>query len=234
MLFPYANFLVDFDRRHGALIHHNRPSNTRAAIVVETRPLYFLPAVIRNVMFFLGSEWNLHVVYGEHSERYLDDRMKDWDVNGIKLDGVTHLSRAQKSELLKSTQFWRAFPEEKLLVFDGNSIMCGPGIDAFLDYDFIGAPVGTGESFTLHGGFSLRSRRRTIECIIAGRDHGEPEDEFFSRMMRQTGAVTPDFASACRFAVASAYEGHPVGVPATDEGLHGPEVAQKIVDRIAY
>ena len=234
MLQPYARFLLDFYERHRGRSHRNSDANTKAAILIESRPLFFLPMVVRNVMFFLGPTWNLHVVYGEDSERFLHEDLADWDVNAIKLQGTTHLSRARRSEIMKSSEFWKIFPEEKLLVFESNSVMCGSNVDEFLDYDFIGAPLGTAESFSLHGGFSLRSRRKMIQCIVAGKDAGEPEDEFFTRMMRQTGAATPDFASACRFAVSSTYEGRPLGVPAADEGLHGPDVAQKIVGQIAY
>jgi hypothetical protein len=234
MLYPYARFLLDFERKHGGYCHRNLTANTKAAVLVESRPLYFLPMVLKNVMFFLGSGWNLHVVYGQFSERYLGSVLADWDVNGIKLDGLTHMSRTTRGDILKSSEFWKLFSEEKLLVFESNTIMSGSNVSEFLDYDFIGAPIGTADKFTMHGGFSLRSRRKMIQCIVAGRDNGEPEDEFFTRMMRQTGAVTPDFASACRFAVASNYEGHPVGVPAADEGLHGPDVAERIVERIAY
>jgi Protein of unknown function (DUF5672) len=234
MLYPYARFLHDFERRHGAWTHKNLPTNTKAAILIEGRPLYFLPMVLKNTMFFLGGEWNLHVLYGEFAQEYLTEQLADWDVNGIKLQGFTNVSRAERDSLMKSSEFWKLFSEEKLLVFGSNSVMCGSNVGEFLDYDFIGAPMGTAEAFSLNGGFSLRSRRKLIECIVTGRDNGEPEDEFFTRMMRQIGAATPDFVSACRFAVASAYEGHPVGVPGTDEGLHSAEIAEKIVHRIAY
>lgn len=235
MMHPYANFLVDFDRRHGSVKHRNSPTNDKAAIIIESRPVYFLPMVLRNVMFFLGSPWNLHIFSGELSEKYVDDIVDGWDVNVTKLDGLVHLSRTQRSAILKSPQFWKLFAEEKLLLFETNALMCGRNIEEFLEYDFIGAPSGTPDKFSLHGGFSLRSRRKLIECIVKGRSpEGEPEDEFFTRMMRQIGAVTPDFTSACRFAVASTYEGHPVGVPATDECLHTKEVAEKIVAGITY
>jgi hypothetical protein len=234
MLYPYARFLHEFERRHGAFTHANSASNTNAAVFIESRPLYFTPMVLKNVMFFLGRRWNLHVVYGEFSERYLDGLLRDWDVNGIKLQGLTHLPRARRDAILKSSEFWKMFPEEKILLFDSSSVMCGSNVDEFLDYDFIGAPVGTAEDFSLHGGFSLRSRRKMIQCIVAGQDSGEPEDEFFTRMMRQTGAATPDFVSACRFAITSTYECHPLGVPAADEGFHDAETAERIVQQIAY
>jgi Protein of unknown function (DUF5672) len=234
MMYPYAQFLIEFYRRHGPLAHKNSPSNTKAAIIIENRPIYFLPMVIRNVMFFLGNQWNLYVVCGELSEKYVDDFVQNGDIHVIKLDGLVRLSRAERSQIMKTTQFWKVFREEKLLAFDTNSVMCGSGVGEFLDYDFIGAPIGSADQFFhLHGGFSLRSRRKMIECIVKGKDFGEAEDEFFTRMMRQIGAATPDYGSAARFAVASAYEGQPVGVTATDECLHTADVAEKIVAGIA-
>jgi hypothetical protein len=76
--------------------------------------------------------------------------------------------------------------------------------------------------------------RKMLQCIVAGRDGGEPEDEFFTRMMRQTGAATPDFVSACHFAITSTYEGHPLGVPAADEGFHDADTTERSVRQIAY
>ncbi|HEX3771249.1 MAG TPA: DUF5672 family protein [Polyangiaceae bacterium] len=234
MIAPYAQFLIDFDRKHPGFAHQNSPANTKAAVIVENRALFFLPMVVKNVMFFLGAGWNLHVVYGEHSQRYLEEALADADVNGIKLEGLTCFTRAQRDDLMKSTEFWKLFGEDKVLLFESNSIMCGSHVDEFLLYDFIGAPAGTPESFGLLGGFSLRARRKLIECIVKGKDNGEPEAEFFTRMMRQIGAVNPDFRAASRFAVASTYEGHPVGVPYADDCLHGVDVAKAIVANIRY
>lgn len=235
MMYPYAEFLIDFQRRHGSFVHRNTASNTKAAVVIESRPLYFLPAVLRNVMFFLGGGWNLYVFSGELSDRYIEDVLRGWEVQQVKLEGLVHLPRTVRSELMKSSEFWKTFVEDKLLVFESNCVMCGSNVDEFLDYDFIGAPMGTADQFVLNGGFSLRSRRKLIQCIAAGRSQSEePEDVFFTRMMRQMGAITPDFASASRFAVSAAYEDHPVGVAGTDDSLHSAEVAEKIVAKIAY
>jgi hypothetical protein len=235
MIAPYARFLIEFDRRHGPLKHVNSPSNTKAAVIIENRPLYFLPAVIRNVMFFLGKEWNLYVLSGELSDKYVDEIVKESDVQVMKLEGLRQLSRQQRSELMKSSELWKEFPEHKLLVFESNCIMCGSNVGDFLAHDFIGAPVGTPDRFFLHGGFSLRSRRKLIECIVKGKSPAEePEDIFFTRMMRQIGAITPDFATASRFAISSVYEGQPVGVPAADECLHPVEIAEQVVGRIAH
>ena len=159
MLYPYAKFLLEFDRRHAGYIHSNSPANTKAAVLIEGRPLYFLPMVLKNVMFFLGRGWNLHIAYGEFAEPYLDALLADWNVNEIKLQGLTNVSRLERDALMKSSEFWKLFPEEKLLIFESNSVMCGSNVGEFLDYDFIGAPMGTADAFSFNGGFSLRSRR---------------------------------------------------------------------------
>ena len=70
LMFPYANFLLDFERKHGGQTHRNSPENTRAAVIVETRPDFWLPRVIRNVMYFLGPRWNLYVFCREESGAY--------------------------------------------------------------------------------------------------------------------------------------------------------------------
>ena len=120
MMYPYAKFLIDFDQRHGSLKHRNSPSNTKAAVIIESRPLFFLPMVLKNLMFFLGGEWNLHIFSGELSEKYVDDIVDGWDVSVTKLEGLRHLSAAHRSEIMKTTQFWKLFPEEKLLIFESN------------------------------------------------------------------------------------------------------------------
>ena len=114
MMYPYAQFLIEFYRRHGALTHKNSPANTKAALIIENKPVYFLPMTVRNIMFFLGNQWNLYVVCGELSEKYVDDFVRDADVHVIKLDRLVHLSRAERSQIMKTTQFFGASSAESV------------------------------------------------------------------------------------------------------------------------
>ena len=41
MMNPYAEFLLDFDKKHGGLTHGNSGANTRPDVIVESRPTYF-------------------------------------------------------------------------------------------------------------------------------------------------------------------------------------------------
>jgi hypothetical protein len=235
MMYPYAEFLLDFHRKHGGLVHGNSPNNKCAAVIIESRPTFFLPMVLRNTMFFLGPEWNLYVLCGELSEPYVRRVLPNWGVQVVKFAGIYRLNAAEYSTLLTSRPFWELFREEKILVFQSDCILSGPNVSDFLGYDFIGAPAGRfDEQFIVNGGLSLRTRNKMLQCITEVPYRGEPEDVYFTQALRQTGGNMPDFATACRFAVESIYTEHPVGVHGTDKCYHPPEVAEAIVRAIRY
>jgi hypothetical protein len=142
-MYPYAEFLIDFDRKHARMTHQNCAENTRAAVITETRPHFFLPKVIRNVMFFLGPEWNLHNLSSEYSHDYILASLPGWNVRVMKVPGLPYrLSRAENNRLRMSPGFWNLFPESKLLVFETDSLLSGTNVDDFLGYDYVGAPCG--------------------------------------------------------------------------------------------
>jgi hypothetical protein len=235
-MYPYAGFLLDFDARHGALRHRNCPENTRAAVIVETRPLYFLPKVIRNVMYFLGARWNLHVVCGELSHEYVGGFLRDWDARIVKLQGTYRLTTDAYNKLLMSPEFWQLFSEEKLLIFQTDTLLAGSNVADFEAYDYVGAPCARfDEHYVGNGGLSLRSRRAMLRCLERFRPaDGVPEDVFFTESARRTDAQVPDLDTATRFAVESLYTAHPFGVHGTDKCYHSIEVAERIVKAIAY
>lgn len=236
MMYPYAEFLLDFNRKHGALRHHNSPENTRAAVIIETRPYFFLPMVIRNTMFFLGERWNLHVFCGELSHGYIQQSLDGWNVRIVKFPGVFRLSVEDYNGIVTSPTFWQNFSEDKLLLFQSDSLLCAENIEEFSGYDFIGAPCGRfDEQFIANGGLSLRTRRAMIDCLSRfSRPAAVAEDVFFTGALRQMGATLPDVRTASRFAVESVYTTHPVGVHGTDKCYHGVDVALKITRAIAY
>lgn len=237
VMYPYAEFLIDFERRHGDLVHENRPENTCAAVIVETRPLFFLPKVIRNVMYFLGPGWNLYVWCGPLNRDFLHESLPGW---GMGLRTVPaqpwRISVNAYNGLLMSPVFWRDFTEEKVLVFQADSLLADGGIERFLGYDLVGAPCRSlDEQYIANGGLSLRSRELMVACTTRFRPApAEPEDMFFTRRARRLGAALPDFTTACRFSVESHYVGHPVGVHGTDKFFHGVDVAKKITAAIKY
>jgi Protein of unknown function (DUF5672) len=235
MMYPYAEFLIDFDRKHGAFTHQNTPENARAAVIVEARPFFFLPKVIRNAMFFLGPTWNLHVFCGELSHDFLQTSLRGWNVNVTKFPRVAHLSVNDYNGILLSPRFWTSFREERILVFQSDSILAGTNVEEFANFDFVGAPCGRfDEEYVANGGLSLRSRRLMLDCLRLSSKPGVPEDVFFTGAARKLGAKMPDMRTATRFSVESLYTEHPFGVHGTDKCYHPVDVAEKITRAIRY
>jgi hypothetical protein len=186
-------------------------------------------------MFFLGPSWNLYVFCSEISHDYAQSFLQGWSVRVTKLR-TARLSIEDYSGILTSPTFWQGFTEEKVLVFQTDSILTGSNIDDFMEYDFIGAPCGQfDEQFVVNGGLSLRSRSAMLDVVSRFRlPDGMPEDIFFTGILREIGARMPNLATATRFAVESLYSEHPVGVHGTDKCYHSVEVAEKITRATRY
>ena len=237
MMYPYAEFLLDFDRKHTAMTHQNCPENTRAAVLVETRPHFFVPKVIRNVMYFLGPRWNLHIICSESSHGYLRGALPDWEVDFIKVPGLRRrLSWGDYAAMKMSARFWTRFRESKVLIFEADSLLSGPNVEDFIDYDFVGAPCGRlDDGYIANGGLSLRTRQVMLDCLLRFTpEPGIAEDVFFTNSVRALGGAMPDYETATRFSVESVYTTHPVGVHGTDKFYHDVQVAEKITRAISY
>jgi hypothetical protein len=234
MMQPYGDFLVDFEHRYPGWTHANDPQNTRAAVIVETRPDFFLPKVVRNVMFHLGPAWNLYVLTAEATAQWLTPFLPGWRVVVAPIAKGPRLPRDGYNHLLLQEGFWKMFAEEQLLVFQTDSLLCGPNIGDFLDYDLVGAPCGRfDEEYVANGGLSLRRRDLMLDCLgRATPADGEPEDVFFTAGVRALGGKLPDVRTAACFALESIYVEHPVGVHGTDKNFHSLEVARAVVDAV--
>lgn len=230
MMHPYGQFLVDFDRDHQDFTHRNLPVNEQAAVIVETRPLYFLPKVVRNVMYFLGPSWNLHFLGTPESVAHLQASLPGWRISTFNA-ATGPITTAEYNQVLLSERFWSALPESTLLIFQSDCVLTGHNVHQFTGFDFVGAPCRTwDDNYVANGGLSLRNRDTMLECLKrCPPQPGEVEDVFFSRAVRQLGGKMPDPVTAARFAVESVYVGHPVGVHGTDKFYHPIEVAQRIV-----
>jgi hypothetical protein len=236
MMYPYAEFLIDFNNKHANFFHRNCPENSRAAVIVETRPIYFLPKVICNVMKFLGPSWNLHVFCGEPSYNFVMRVLQKYSVRVIKLQNIYSLTADAYNKLLMSAEFWNLFTEDRVLIFQSDTLLSGSNIGDFESFDYVGAPCGTfDEKYVANGGLSLRSREVMKKCLADFRPaDGVAEDIFFTAATRRLGARMPDLQTATRFAVESIYTSHPFGVHGTDKSYHSVEIAEKIVGSIIY
>ena len=202
-------------------IHKNNDTNTKVAVIVETRRAYFLPHVIKNILDKLGEGWNLHIFVNERVLRYLRTELPDCDYR-ITFLRTEKLSINDYSFLLRSKDFWNCIKEETILIFQTDTYLFCEIPDCYLEYDFIGAPCGEIKNindFVINGGLSIRSKKAMLECALNENVNlaiVDPEDVYFSNIMRGKYNL-PDYYKASRFSTENIYDRSSIGIHGTDK-----------------
>ena len=194
----------------------NDPSRSRAVVLVETRDLPHTELVERNFSYFLGPGWNFYRV----DMGYITDEMQK---SGYAISAFIK----NYNHMLTSVAFWEQFTEEHILIIQPDTVCLSPLDERFFRYGMIGAPCGKLDKFTMNGGLSLRQRSVMLECLHATPELAEPEDVFFTRVIRDRAlAPVPNLLTAMEFSVESLWNGYnvPFGVHGTDKGYLDPDV----------
>jgi hypothetical protein len=164
----------------------------KGAIIIENRNIPNLDYIIRGHMKFLP----------------------DWGFIHYKADIKT---MDDYNKLITSVKFWESVPFDKVLIFQHDSKILRPGIDEFLEWDYVGAPW----KFQLHGGnggFSLRSKKAMIDTLKSftwDKSKGN-EDIFFSNFL--VGNLAP--RCVCdKFSCETIYKLGTLGTHAIDKYL---------------
>lgn len=151
--------------------------------------------------------------YKKHLGRYADIIQEPLlDVNVFHIDIY--------NELLKSRGFWKGMKAERCLIIQDDGVILRPGIEQFLQFDYVGAPwadaVGNeylknevNPDMVGNGGLSLRSVPRMIEVIEKFESEKRllffkniniiPEDVYFSKGLKKIGANLPTTENALAF-----------------------------------
>lgn len=143
----------------------------KVALIVEPGINTHFEYAVRNVMYYLGSDWSCQVQYSKYSKDYVKGvlaNVKNMDYVQLNVDirSVHDFNR-----LMKEASFWEPFRNHKVLIYQSDSFMLRPGMNAFLKFDYIGAPwhlihnervakyVAKGylKNAVGNGGFSLRT-----------------------------------------------------------------------------
>lgn len=137
---------------------------------------------------------------------------------------------ADYNRLLTSIPFWEQFKKfHRVLIFQHDSRLLRTGIEKFLKYDFIGAPLYHIDFPAMNGGLSLRNPKAMIECINRvpySPDKGN-EDIYFCQNM--TGKL-PTKEIAQKFSVETIFGLGSLGVHAIDK-WHSPEKVSEILNQ---
>ena len=128
------------------------------AVIVELRLLPHLAFIIKNAIYRLGNEWSFTIICGINNYQFIQNIVKDIGgyIRIIKLD-MTNITREQYSIMLLTSDFWKQFVGEKILIYQEDSIIFKKLDQKFLKYDFIGAPYPNKDIG--NGGLSLRTKK---------------------------------------------------------------------------
>lgn len=167
--FRFACFKLNYFLKHLALPTIKQQSYYEA-VLIEFRILPHIEFIIRNAILKLNNEWSFSIVCGQNNVAYLTDICKQISPK-IKIIRLPYgnLTQQEYSNLLMTTDFWKLFYGEKILILQEDSLIFKSGIKPFLKYDFIGAPFHKSSNDTPNkvgnGGFSLRTKCKMIEVI---------------------------------------------------------------------
>jgi len=227
--------IPDFDPKHGKKIP---PPSSPAkypniAVLVEFRSVDRLVSIVMNILHHLPSSWPIQIFHGKTNLNFIKNSS---DLSPLITSGRILLTESNSeftkdfgsntNKIFTNISFWRQIQGDKILFFQLDSIMCSNSphkITDYLQYDYIGAPwdlnagAGTKEALVGNGGFSLRSRIKTIQLLQMvewnENDDKLPEDLWFAiNFQRYLNASIAPLDVAKTFAVESIFYSHPMAV----------------------
>ena len=178
------------------------------AIIVENRSINGLDEIIQGHLQFLPG-W-------EH------EHIKDVKISSLN----------DYNALMTSISFWDKYTEyDRVLIFQSDSMLLREGIDEFLKYDYIGAPIKHCSFPAMNGGLSIRNPRKMIECLEKHpwktsnlRMHNE--DIYFPNTISRIGGVLPTKEVASMFSVETVFKLGTLGMHAAYKYLSKDEYQQ--------
>lgn len=198
-------------------------NSTKAAVIIETRPLENLVPLILHFSSVLGPEWP--VILYTSMDHMIDSAALRYAMGGGRVvirylpEGLKFETHFDVSKFLTETWFWdQLAPADNVLLFQADSIICANSqkrVDDFLEWDLIGAPIppewhGVG----YNGGLSLRNRKKVLQILndrsimflhplnaTAAEDPDKYEDQWFFSRMKEKGFRLPEPKVARTFSV---------------------------------
>ena len=216
-----GEFLVkNFNDTSASVEHVHDPSLTKALVLVEHRPSYWLKYVVANALEH-NPGFNLYVFGSPAVFDILDEVIHGTYVKCTLPPGFR--SAHDFSKLLLSRDFWTRFYEDQILVFQLDCAFVRPIRKDLFAYDFIGPVCGSFSEnhFIINGGLSLRNRRAMITALDFMDDATKrlPEDVAFTLTMRSNPTLftLPTMHKCNAFAIET------IGDPGTATGIHGTD-----------
>ena len=143
------------------------------------------------------------------------------------IDNPSIKTAADYNNLLTSVSFWEQFKKfDKVLIFQHDSMLLRGGINEFLKYDYIGAPLYHMDFPAMNGGLSLRNPKKMIDTIKRVKYDGScNEDVWFCKHIK---GKLPTKEVAQMFSVETIFSLGSLGVHAIDK-WHSAEKVKEIL-----
>lgn len=241
--FPYL-FLCDTlaGWLKNTIFHHEfatlgaaMPSNPRVAMIIESDvsasanlvPLMLHFATVLGpawslVLFTLEENWQM-----PYSPAFV--RAIQQGQIGVRfLSPATQLNSSHDvSDFLTRPWIWEQVESaERVLLFELDSVICAKSlltVEAFFEYDFIGAPIDPRHGAGYHGGLSLRNPKLFADIAREAdfrQSAEELEDQWFYAEAVKRGAVLPTRLVAQEFSVETIYHARPLGYRQPERWQH--------------
>ncbi len=220
-------FMAELSRHVGSLsLPRVRAAAPNMIAMIEPRSHPHLSTVLRNALRFLGPDWGVHLFCGRNNRGFVEELSADLGDVVIEMLDVDDLSVIDYNTLKKQPRIWRSIAAENILWLEPDCVLRRPGIEAFMQYDYIGAPwrseLALSPSCRVgNGGLSFRKRSAMLRIAEnANPDHRLilPEDAYFVLNMHMCNRVEhgafhlPDPDVASGFAVESVFHPDPLGL----------------------
>jgi hypothetical protein len=215
---------------------------TKVALLIETRPLPHLPALLLHFISVLPLEWTIRFMGSPEAIRFLQSS------RGLRQQAETGKlvfseippeysvsSQEDISATLTDLYFYRDIlePAEWLLVFQADSMVCAASTQSLNDwvalgYTWIGAPWNLGNEYGGNGGLSLRHLPPIIALLEeeSRLPNSDWEDRWLcDRLGVREDALMPTPEVERHFSVESIWADEPFGYHLRGSGkLLSPEV----------
>ncbi|MDH3376586.1 MAG: hypothetical protein OEQ39_06405 [Gammaproteobacteria bacterium] len=219
-------------------------NSNKFAVFIETKRSPFTEFAIRNIMFFLGEEWGLQVFVSRDMRDWIMKVLSGWQyvhINSLPV-GLQESGRDFADTVKRKVGFWKSIKGEVQLFFNSDSMLCSNEVEAFLEYDYVGAPWPDSviSPWCLFGSGGLSVRRKMAMIEVCKASNANPwiigsEDAFYSINMHLMPDKyhLPSVELARRFAVERIYHPSPVGVHKAWQYISATEL-QTILSGVSY
>lgn len=193
------------------------------AAIVETRINFNLVDVILKHFDFLPQNTDLYFFTSDEGFNYYPKYIDNVKFMHIPVINSLH----DYNRLLTNLDFWH-FPEDRVFIFQCDSMLLRSGIEEFYGYDFIGAPIKNIAFPAMNGGLSLRSQeamRKSIRHKAWTPALGN-EDIYFCNVLQELGGRLPSKEIASKFSVETVFNLGSLGYHACEKYLSPQQVDQ--------